>query len=375
MSKPKVSIVRCDDYNAPDLYEKVCEAASAVLNADALIKHGTKVLLKPNLLFGTPPERAVTTHPQIVRAVGEFVKDRGGELWIGDSSGYGSCARNMRLSGIEQVAKELGAKIIPFTEPVDSGHADLKYARNFRIEKAVLEADVLINLPKLKTHGLTYFTGAAKNLFGCLPGLQKGKTHVRLPDRENFSAMLVELNRIIKPQLSIMDAVVGMEGSGPGSGDPRKVGLILAGVNTFAVDVVACEIIGLPPHDVPNIRMAAEQKLGPESLNDISILGEKIEDIRIPDFKLREPADGLKRLKHFFMKVAGKVLRTIIFEVPDLKTKKCNKCFRCAEVCPIEAVRKSARGPVFDYKSCIRCYCCQEMCPEGAIKLKRKLIF
>ncbi|MHC4664190.1 MAG: DUF362 domain-containing protein [Planctomycetota bacterium] len=374
MDKQKVSIIRCEDYNDPGLPGKVREAIDRVIDLSSIISSGTTVLLKVNLLYGTPPERAVTTHPEIVRAVGGLVKDLGGKVLVGDSSGFGSTKRNLKIAGIESVAKELGAEILPFTQPVGITHPDVKHARSAMIEKSVLDADIIINLPKLKTHALTLFTGAAKNLFGCLPGTQKGKAHVRLRDGEQLSALIVDLNRIIRPRLNVMDAVVGMEGWGPGSGAPKKVGVILAGTDTFAMDIAACEIIGQPPLEVPYIRQAAEQGLGPSRIEDVEILGEKLQDAKVEGFVLRPGPMGFRKFRNSLLSRAGNILRQIVFEVPVLLKKKCSRCFRCIEVCPVKSIRKSGRGPVFNYGKCIRCYCCQELCPEGALALKRKIV-
>ncbi|HAR62048.1 MAG: iron-sulfur protein [Candidatus Margulisiibacteriota bacterium] len=367
-----VSIVKCDDYMDEDLVRKVEEALSLVVDLKSLIRKGSKVLLKPNILMGLSPDRAVTTHPRILWAVGVIVKKYGGELWIGDSSGFGSTQRNAQKTGMYEVIEQLGAKLIPFNEPVEIAVENGRLVRHFKIEKAVTIADVIINIPKLKTHGLTYFTGAAKNLYGCLPGLEKGKGHVKMPSRELFSHMIVDLNTAVIPHINIMDAVIGMEGNGPSNGTPRKVGLIMASTNTFALDAVACEIIGLPPQEVPFLTYASDRDL--VALDDIETRGENIQDVKIEGFQLIKQTTRKKELRNKILMLVKTLLKGFLIEKPVLIVSKCARCSICGEVCPVKVIQNTDNGPVFNYDKCIHCYCCQELCPHGAIELKKIIL-
>lgn len=368
----KVAIVKCDSYVQETVTQSVKNAIEALVDLRTLIKPGMTVLLKPNILMGYAPERAVTTHPAVLRAVCALVAPLGGRILIGDSGGFGATHKNAEKSGLAEVAREFDADILPFNDPVDVALPEGRYIKHFKIERAITQADVIINLPKLKTHGLTYFTGAAKNLYGCLPGLEKGKGHMKMPTRELFSELIVDLNLAIKPHLTVMDAVVGMEGHGPSNGDPRHIGLILAGTRTFDLDSVAAAIIGLKSDEVPYLLIARERQLF--SPTTVDIVGPSIEEVKVADYQLIVQTTRSRKLRNFFLKWFGAVAKRLMLNKPVLIREKCRKCNVCVEVCPVKTISPSKGGPVFEYSHCIHCYCCQEMCPHGAIELKRKLI-
>ncbi len=216
----------------------------------AFVKPGEKIVLKPNVLIGASPERCVCTHPAILSAAGKILLEAGAKVTWGDSPAVGG-AVNMNLSGLKKAADDIGIELADFSHGRAVMHSAALLSHRLVIADAVLDADGVISLPKLKTHGLTRFTGAVKNQFGCVPGLLKNQQHARMPDVLNFAAMLVDINTLVRPRLYIMDAVMAMEGNGPRSGRPRKLGLLLISSDPIALDAVACKLIDLDPAFVP----------------------------------------------------------------------------------------------------------------------------
>jgi uncharacterized Fe-S center protein len=241
--------------------------------------------------------------------------------------------------------------------------------KRFSLARRVVDADVLISLPKFKTHGLTLFTGGVKNLFGCLPGLQKAEMHLRAPKSEAFSQMLVDLLVAVRPGLTIMDAIVGMEGNGPSNGAPRKIGAVLASTDPVAVDCVACQIVGVAPMDVATTRLATAQGKGEGDPRHIEVAGDRIERMRIDGFRLPSGHGGIWRTARL-----TSFLQSRLVAKPAVVAELCRGCWTCEEHCPAAAISRNGRLPAFDYGKCIRCYCCQEMCLHDAIALRRPLL-
>jgi uncharacterized protein (DUF362 family)/Pyruvate/2-oxoacid:ferredoxin oxidoreductase delta subunit len=368
----RVSLVRCHNYNQSNINAAVEKALKLIGGIKSYVKPGDHVLLKINLLTGDVPEKAVTTHPSLVQAMILQVKAAGGIPHVGDCSGYEGQPNYKRYmtacrnTGIMKVCEEEGARILHLSEEsIEVKNPEGRIFKNFILSKQVQEADVLISLPKLKTHGLTLFTGGVKNNFGCVTGLNKAKMHLRAQDPETFSQMLVDLLGIVRPELTVMDAVVGMEGNGPSNGTPRKVNAILASCDPVALDAVACKMIGIDPFMVPSTRLAHEQGMGTGDISNIDVLGEELKDMQIKDFQLPSGTASFFRARGLM-----RFLRGMLVAKPGLVRHQCKKCWICIEHCPSGALSKKEDYPSFDYKKCIRCYCCQELCPGNAIELK-----
>ena len=375
--KAVVSVVRCLDYEPEKVSQAVKTALELIGGIDSKLISGKRVLLKPNCLDSSHPDRGVTTHPEIFRAAAVELKKSGALLFYGDSPALDSPSRALKASGFEQAAKDLGIHASDFYTPVEISSPNGKIIKKFNVTKAVKDADFVVSLPKLKTHSQTYFTGALKNMFGIIPGLRKAEYHFKLPDTGHFSQMLVDLYSAAKPFLSIMDAVTGMEGAGPKSGRLRDIGLIIAGFDGVAVDSVACSIIGLNPMDVPTIKLADEQGVGVGQPANIEVAGESLENVKVKYFDIVKPAPDVRFLGEW---LSHKV-KNFVTKKPVIDGILCSSCYACINICPslpksICAKSRSPEAqerkpPEIDYKSCIRCYCCQEVCPKGAIKLKR----
>ena len=371
-----VSIVKCSDYEQAKVDVAVREAIDLIGGISRYVKPDNRVLLKFNLLVGAAPEKAITTHPAVVRAMIGQVRAASGVPLVGDCCGLegppnrGRYLSACRQSGIKQVCEEEGVELVHLSaESVEVDNPQGQAFKRFTLAKGVVEADVIINLPKLKTHGLTLFTGGVKNNFGCLPGLHKAQMHLRAQGTETFSQMLVDLLLAVRPTLTVMDAVVGMDGDGPRNGQPKQIGAILVSTDAVALDAVACEMVGIEPLMAPTTRLAHEQGVGAGDLAQIELLGEPLEAMRVSDFRLPSGPELFFRATGLLRFLQGRLVAK-----PMLVAERCQGCWVCVEHCPAEALSKNERQPTFDYGKCIYCYCCQELCPSDAIELRRPLL-
>jgi uncharacterized protein (DUF362 family)/ferredoxin len=362
--KSTVSIVRCQTYNEEEVLEGLRRSIDLIGGIKKLVKSGDRVLLKPNLLYGKAPEKAVTTHPSIVKGMIQIVREAGGIPFIGDSPSIGSLTRAAEKAEIKRVADENKCPLMEFNKPIFPPKGGGRFFKQLEIDQGVLEADVVINLPKWKTHGMMLLTLGVKNLFGCIPGPRKALWHLKAgEDRKLFAQMLIDLYQIIQPSLTILDGIVGMEGNGPGSGDPIQLGLILASRDPLSLDQVVCDLLRIPRKSLMTNQVAFEEGMGKDG---IEVVGERLEEIRIPRFRLPAPSQPDWDLPRFLQKA----LKNALTSKPVVDEEVCNACNRCLEICPPKVLSREERGLVFDYGKCIRCFCCQEVCPEGAISIK-----
>lgn len=284
--KPAVSLIRAKSYEQDALRESLTTLLEPLGGIAAFVKRGDRVLLKPNLLTGSRPTKECTTRPELVRAVAEMVMEVGGKPFLGDSPAFGSAKGVATANGLLPILEELNIPIVEFHgKRYQTVNDDFNH---LLLSKEAMEADVIINLPKVKSHMQLTVTLGVKNLFGCVPGKMKAWWHFEAgKDTTRFGEMLVETARAINPNLTILDGIVGHEGNGPSGGEPRDLGVLAASDNVFALDRAMLEILKVDPLQVPTI--AASQRLGicPE-LSEIdfpNLTPEllQIEDWRLPD--------------------------------------------------------------------------------------------
>ena len=373
MSKSRVSVVRCSTYDAARVSQSVQALLAPLGGMSAFVSPGQTVLIKPNLIHGTAPERGATTHPQVLQAVIQEVRASGGVPVVGESPGYESLSVAARKSGLLEVMEELDVPGIAFDAwtdvRLDPGHL----VPSLPIAAPVADADVVISLPKLKSHGLVVYTGCVKNMFGVICGTQKAQYHLRFQDREVFSRLLAEIYAVARPTLSILDGVIGMDGNGPRNGDPAPLGLMLAGTDGVAVDAVACSIVGIDPLESPPIRIAAQMGLGTASLDQIELAGPPIETLKTSSFRAPRAARPSMRQRAMSGR-AGRAMRNLLTTRPAVRPEACRGCRICVKACPAKAIEMRAGTAWMDCNKCVRCYCCQEVCEHGAIELATPLL-
>jgi uncharacterized protein (DUF362 family)/Pyruvate/2-oxoacid:ferredoxin oxidoreductase delta subunit len=369
--KSKVALVKCTTYDNNDVLKAVRNGLDLLGGVSAFVKPGDKIVLKPNVLIGTSPDNGVTTHTAVFRAAAGLFKETGAVVSYGDSPAFGKCEGNSKRAGLKQVGDELGLKLADFDSGKEVSHKDALLVKKFVIANGVLEADGLVSLPRLKTHGFMLFTGAVKNQFGCIPGLLKSQYHVKLPDPYDFATMLVDLNTLIKPRLYILDGITAMEGNGPRSGQPKQLNVLLFSSDPIALDATACRIINLNPAVVPTSRPGEAARLGFYHAENIELVGGDIDSFFDPSFAVNRtpPAHITSGRFRTFMK-------NRITQRPVIDKSRCDLCGVCVNMCPVrpKAVdwHKGDRSqpPRHNYDRCIRCYCCQETCPDGAILIE-----
>lgn len=364
----RVVALSCDSYKR---VKQVVKTGIGLLGGvGGFVKPGERIVLKPNLLFGDEPEHGTTTRPEFFEAVIDIFQSAGVKLQYGDSPGFGPVASAARGAGLADVAEANAVELADFANGVDIRNPVGNLIKSFNLANGVLAADGVINLPKFKTHALTRLTGAVKNHFGCLPGVQKTGFHARLSNEFEFSEMLVDLAELVGSRLHIMDGIVGMEGNGPRNGMTRKVGVVLISANPHALDYVVARIMSLDPSLVPTLNVATSRGLLVP--NDIALLGDPIEAMEIPDFKVNRSRVSTTGEPGFW----SKFVKNWITPRPVINSDRCTRCGRCVKVCPAEPkalgfTSGKQTPPQYDYDHCIRCYCCQEMCPEEAISVEK----
>lgn len=373
--KSKVSLVALESYDDfPALLAGLERALAPFGGMGGVVRPGERVLLKVNLLAPARPEQAVTTHPQVLRAAIRLVRQAGAsEIWVGDGPGVGDTQENMRVCGLQKVCEEEGAQTAVFRETSLFHTPENAIGKSLELTSWLERTDVVISLPKLKTHVQMGYTGALKNQYGLIPGGKKGEYHFRLQNRDRLADLMIDINRTARVRLAILDAIVAMEGPGPHGGTPRKVGALVAGTDLAAVDVVGCSLIGLPPQEYPLLQAAARGAFGASRLEEVEVVGTPLESLRVKDFQLvRTPVNVLRilPLPPFLLRW----LRGQVAPTPFIQREKCVKCLKCHRGCP---AKPSAIHPDNPQKGgvkkelCIRCYCCHEFCPANAIELRR----
>lgn len=381
----KVALAKCPsfEYDYKLVREAIQETVESIGGFSAFLEPGEQVMLKVNLLMKKAPEEATTTHPVFVEALADLVCEFGCQVLIADSPGgpfvlrmlesvYKGCGYD-RLEG----AGKPGIKLNRNLKSTERENSEGYLLKRLTLIDALNEVDKVISVSKLKTHGMMKFTGAVKNMFGTVPGMIKAEYHFKMPEPDDFADMLVDICEHVKPCLSLMDGIVGMEGAGPSAGDPVKLGVVLASDNPHWLDMTAVKLVGIDSQAVPTLRRAiARGIIDPEAapaamkgapLDAFEISGFKAPDIRSIEF--------LRGHAPYFIKHAADLM---LKPRPVFDARTCVQCGDCKRLCPPQAISmdKALKGgyPVVDLSKCIRCYCCQELCPKEAVDIHRPLL-
>jgi uncharacterized protein (DUF362 family)/ferredoxin len=367
---PLVSIVRLESYEPELVKEATIKVLEPLGGIEAFVRPGQNVVLKPNWLIPSRVEGAICTHPEVIRAVAGLAKRAGaGEVVATDSPAVTSakrCATKLGIGEDEPFTVENADDGIDVAPP-ESGFHLLKLA------KKMVEAEVLINLPKAKTHAQMVMTAAVKNTFGAVVGMEKAQWHYRAGrDIQAFARLLIHIHSLVKPSLNILDGVIAMEGNGPRSGTPRPLGILAASTDAHALDVVLADLFGLSIDRVYTLKLGRELGLTP-ALHEINIVGPPLDSLR------PEPAWEMAHVMSLGnisrINWLTPVLDRIISIKPLVSKEKCTGCGQCKKSCaagaitlqPIGKVAKKQELAVINTRDCISCFCCQEICPEGAI--------
>lgn len=369
-----VSVAACQSYHFPVVRQSLGELLEPFDGLAGFFDEGSRVLIKPNLLASAPPEKAVTTHPAVIKALILVAQERGARVFVGDSPMGGSLEKVAAAAGIAAVAEETGATLLPFQQVKTVSYPQGRVCKEFPLAAEALEMDFIINAGKLKTHALTGLTLSIKNCYGFLASVDKLRYHARYPSIHDFADFLLDLYLAVKPGFNIIDAVVGMEGPGPRKGRPKPLGALLASPNGIALDAVCGELAGFAPHEITTLQAAARRKLPGHDIRQLEIRG-PLQELRNTTFD-KGTASGNWSFLWRYAPTWARHFQQRRRPWPRIGDE-CNLCESCLQHCPVgimEIKKEQGEGGKksvdIDYGKCLRCYCCQEICPRGAVKLK-----
>lgn len=376
-----VALTRCGEYDTDKIYSLLLRQFEALGIGEDVFK-GKNVVLKPNLVMNKGPEFAATTDPSVVRAAARIAKNMGAadivlaESWGGPYT-EPLIRNHYKGCGMRDAAQSEGFRLNTSAGFGTMSFADGVKCRSFSIIQPIIDADVIIDLPKLKTHSLTAMSGAVKNFFGTVPGVQKFEMHARFPEIGDFSQMICDLCQMLctkKTVIAVCDAIVGMEGNGPTGGTARNFGFILTSVSPFNLDAAAAGLLGID--NATTVGCSLERGLCASEPEIICAPETSADDCTVRDIKLPD-AQNLSFLKKLPTFMGGKAAR--FFQPrPKINLKTCIGCGKCRDSCPMHTitVKETRRGKkaAIDSSRCIRCFCCQELCPINSVKIVKNPI-
>jgi uncharacterized protein (DUF362 family)/NAD-dependent dihydropyrimidine dehydrogenase PreA subunit len=355
MTRPSVLVLDAD-------YSRTDEAVEQVLRVFPFSWREKRVVIKPNILGPYPAGKGVTTHPSLIRSLVKALKKREASCLVGDNPGLSGYAANERCARVSGIFEAANGCFNNFAKETVQLGVKSRFLDRVVVSKAILEADLVINVPKFKTHLQTKITGAIKNMFGILVGAEKARVHLSAAKPENFSEALVDIYQIRIPDLTIMDAVMGMEGNGPSGQDLRPIGKILAAENGVSVDGLMAAMMGLPQNRVDSLLIAGQRGLGEVDPAKMEIQGSwsRLRKYKMP---LTFVSQGL-----FGAAVNKLIYRPLIKPRLSVRKELCTQCGICVQHCPTHALTMD-QVPTLDATKCISCYCCYELCSNQALEL------
>ncbi|HMB19801.1 MAG TPA: DUF362 domain-containing protein [Spirochaetota bacterium] len=372
----KIAAYSCEQYDTEQI-KTVFRKALQDIEFDLSSMRNMRIAIKPNLLRDSSPEKGVVTHPVFFQAAVQLVKENGGIPILVESPAVHSLDRVFKKTGYDEIIRNENVEVSDTScvKVVYNEHAS-RFKR-FELAADAVDADMIVNLPKFKTHGITYITAAVKNLFGTIHGLDKSQWHLRASTKEEFATILLDLydsyiHHMDKTILHLVDAITVLEGEGPGpSGTPKSMNVIVAGLDAIAVDYILSKLVQIDVNLVHTVKMGDSRGLGQGREETISILGDPVDLLQVEDFQPTKSSLSSDMMRWPF---TSPVMRSLFVQRPVPSEEKCTLCYQCKSICPAGAISRAAEGekiPAYDYKKCIRCYCCMEICPESAIDLKK----
>jgi len=378
MKMTKVALIKCEEYQLELIKNKITEGLAFFGGLNAFINKTDKVFIKLNCVGPFEAEKAITTHPIFTKAVIQLVKEITTNIVIGDNPATKDLLFTLKKNGLYNVIVEENVEIINGRDFTTITNNKCHVYSEFQVSRAMVDVDVMINLPKLKTHSLAYMTGAEKNLFGFIFGLNKAGWHVKASNPLEFGEAINDLYGAIldtyknKKILNIMDGIVGLEGEGPSSGGlPKQASAILVSPDAISLDRIAIEVVHLDINKLFINNIGGARGYGENNLEKIEVLGNKLTDFQAVYFL--PPKDSLGNLGLKMLRI--KMIRNLLLEHPVIKHSECIKCGECAKICPPKAMTiQPGQFPKLDKSRCIRCWCCSEVCPQNAIKKSKRPI-
>jgi uncharacterized protein (DUF362 family)/Pyruvate/2-oxoacid:ferredoxin oxidoreductase delta subunit len=368
LMKARVAIRTANDYSPQVLSDSIEKLLADLGGMKAFVKPGDRVLLKPNLLKSAAPEEAVVTHPALVEVVASMVLDCGATCCLGDSPPLGNLSKVLSKSGYDDFMKRLNVQAVPFHEKLPVDFPEGRLFRRIDLARELFDFDSVINLPKLKTHTQMGLTLAVKNLFGTVIGSDKAGWHLRAGrDYDTFATVLVQIYDKVRPRLSLIDGILGMEGNGPNSGNPRQVGLIAASTDAVALDAVVTRLIGFPFQSVRTTVLAHSMGVGIGDEAEIEVLGESLNGFPLRDFKAPRSISMTWNLSYW--NPIRRFMENHVITKPAIDAAVCRSCGICLNHCPPQAISEANGKMVIDRRKCISCFCCHELCTNDAIEI------
>jgi len=363
-----VTVRRCDDYSPAKLAPVIRQVFEDLGNLESMIKNGDRILLKPNLLMSAGPEKAIVTHPAVVEAVASIVIDCGARPFIGDSPPLGNLRRVLFKSGYDSFMKKMNIEAVPFIEKAPVEFPENRLFRRIELASEVFEFDAVISLPKLKTHTQMLLTLAVKNLFGTVIGTDKAAWHLRAGrEFDTFATVLVQIYDKIRPVVSILDGILGMERNGPNSGQPRHLGIIAASKDAIALDSVVCRLVGFPVDSLLTCVIGDRLGVGTTRADQIELKGDELPGFPLKDF--RPPKSATMAWNLSYWNPIRRFLENHLITRPEINPSSCEACGICKQHCPPQAISEQNGRMVIDRKKCISCFCCHELCSNEAVQI------